>query len=158
MSQERHSITLLRASLTVLLLVMTAGCREELGPVRFPTTRVSGTVTEGGRPLARGWIEFIPVDGTVGNLRTGRIQPDGSFAVDGVAIGENALRLAYAGIRFPGGEQLFGRFTTPIRRVVPAQSASPLKIELLEEAVRFQSARTRASKSISRAPTSGEEP
>ena len=55
------------------------------------------------------------MDGTVGNLRSARIQPDGSFEADAVAVGENALRLVNAPIRMPGGDQLFGQFTTPIR-------------------------------------------
>ncbi|HMF35840.1 MAG TPA: hypothetical protein VKF17_04345, partial [Isosphaeraceae bacterium] len=43
-----------------LLGVLASGCSEELGPERFPTTRVAGVVVEGGRPIAGGWIEFIP--------------------------------------------------------------------------------------------------
>src|SRR4051812_41549918 len=121
MSQGRCACPSLLARLTVLLALGASGCGEELGPERFPTTRVSGSLTEGGRPLSSGWIEFIPVEGTVGNLRSGWIQPDGSFNVDGVAIGENAVRLVFAGIRIRGGDQLFGQFGTPIRKRIPAR-------------------------------------
>ena len=53
------------------------------------------------------------MSGTVGNLRSGWIQPDGSFQADRVAIGENAIRLVYAGIQIPGGESLFGGLAHP---------------------------------------------
>ncbi len=62
----------------LLLGLLAPGCSEELGPERFPTTRVAGIVVEGGRPVAGGWIEVIPTDGTVGNIRSARIGTDGS--------------------------------------------------------------------------------
>ena len=158
MCEKRHAGLYLLGRLTMILPLITAGCSEELGPERFATTSVTGTVTEGGRPLARGWIEFIPVDGTVGNLRSGWIHPDGSFQVDGVAVGENALRLVYAGIQFGGGDQLFGQFATPIRRVIPAQPRGPLKIDVMEEAVRFHTPRPRPAQSNPSGPASGDEP
>ena len=69
------------------LLALVAGCREELGPVRFPTTRVCGRVLESGRPVAGGWIEFAPIEGTVGNRRSAPLAADGRFEVSGVAVG-----------------------------------------------------------------------
>jgi len=119
------------------------GCSEELGPERFPTTRVAGVVVEGGRPVGGGWIEFIPTEGTVGNIRSARIGKDGSFQTDRVAIGENVIRLVNAPISIPGGAALFGQFTTPVRRKIPQEPDGPLKIDLLDEAVRYQATRPR---------------
>ncbi|MGZ3433833.1 MAG: hypothetical protein ACXWN0_18690 [Isosphaeraceae bacterium] len=127
----------------LLLGLLAAGCSEELGPERFPTTRVAGIVVEGGRPVAGGWIEFIPTDGTVGNIRSARIGRDGSFQADRVAIGENVIRLVNAPINMPGGEKLFGQFSSPVRRKIPLEPNGRLAIDLLEEAVRYQATRPR---------------
>jgi hypothetical protein len=139
--------TLLIASVPTVIFT---GCREELGPEHFATTSVSGVVVEGGRPIARGWIEFIPVEATVGNIRSARIESDGTFQADRVAIGENAIRLVSAPIELRGGAQLFGQFSTPLRRRIPQEPSGPLKIDLLEEAVRYQVKRSRTAESRSR--------
>jgi hypothetical protein len=114
------------------------GCGSALGPERFRTVKVSGRIVEGREPVKGGWIEFIPVDGTLGNQRSARIQADGKFEADKVAVGENALRLVNSPVRLPGGAQLFGAFTTPVRRVISENQAAPLEIDLIEEAVRYQ--------------------
>jgi hypothetical protein len=158
MCPERHPRSTLPALVSILLGLISSGCTEELGPERFPTARVCGVVVEGGRPVAGGWIEFIPVEETVGNIRSACIQPDGSFQADKVAIGENAIRLVNAPIQLRCGSQLFGQFSTPIRRVIPPQPDGPLKIDLLEEAVRYQSARSRPTESNAREPGIGAEP
>ena len=142
----------------LLLGLLAAGCSEELGPERFPTTRVAGIVVEGGRPVAGGWIEFIPTDGTVGNIRSARIGRDGSFQADRVAIGENVIRLVNAPINMPGGEKLFGQFSSPIRRKIPLEPDGPLAIDLLEEAVRYQATRPRPAAHGASNFASGAEP
>jgi hypothetical protein len=144
--------------ITVVPALLAAGCREELGPERFATTKVSGVVVEGGQPVAGGWIEFIPVDATVGNIRSARIGSDGSFQADRVAIGENAIRLVHSPIQLPGGVRLFGQFSTPLRRRIPQEPPGTLKIDLLEEAVRYQASRSRTAESRSRNPQAGTEP
>ena len=128
---------------SVTLALGLAGCEEELGPERFPTASVSGVIVEGGKPVAGGWVEFIPVDGTRGNQRSARIGPDGGFHADRVAVGRNALRLVNAPIQMPRGSALFGQYTTPLRRVVGEHLEAPLKIDLLEEAARYQANRPR---------------
>jgi hypothetical protein len=125
------SVTMVWVALGIL------GCSEELGPELMPVTRVNGSVTEGGRPLSHGWVEFFPVDGTVGNLRSARIRTDGSFEADGVAVGQNLIRLVNAGIRPNFG--IFSTFQSPIRRRIPAQPGEPVRIDLVDEAIRFQS-------------------
>jgi hypothetical protein len=125
------------------LAILAAGCKEELGPERFVTASVSGVIKEGDRPVSGGWIEFLPVGGTIGNQRSARIRPDGSFAADKVPVGENALRLVNAPLEFPANTQLFGAFTTPLRRRIP-EGGGPLAIDLVAESIRFQSAVQRA--------------
>ena len=127
----------------LLLGLLAPGCSEELGPERFPTTRVAGIVVEGGKPVGGGWIEFIPTEGTVGNIRSARIGRGGSFQADRVAIGENVIRLVNAPINMPGGEKLFGQFSSPVRRKIPLEPDGRLAIDLLEEAVRYQATRPR---------------
>jgi hypothetical protein len=115
-----------------------AGCREELGPVAFPTTRVSGVVREGGRPVSDGWIEFFPVDGTVGNLRSAPIAADGRFEVAQVAVGWNAIDVVNAPIRWPEVQSLLNARGKPIRRAIPEGTATNLEIDLLAEAYRHE--------------------
>jgi hypothetical protein len=125
-----------KSRLAGLALVWLApGCREELGPVQFPTTRVTGVVREGERPVGGGWVEFLPVDGTVGNLRSAPIRRDGSFEADRVAVGTYQVGLVAA----PVGSLLAQRFH-PIRRAIPAGTSTTLTIDLIEEAIHQQPA------------------
>jgi hypothetical protein len=129
----------------VCVTLAIAGCTEELGPESMPVARVKGSVTEGGRPLSGGWIEFLPVDGTVGNLRSARIRADGSFDVDSVAVGLNLLRLVNAGVAKK--LDIFTTFYSPIRRRIPAQPGEPFRIELIDEAIRYQSTLSQQARS-----------
>jgi hypothetical protein len=124
------------SNLLVTLLAVVAGCREELGPVQFPTTRVSGRIVEYGQPVAGGWIEFVPIDGTVGDRRAAPLTADGRFEVSGVAVGRNVIGLVNAPIRMPGGQKLFATQGSPIRRDIPRGDATTLTIDLLTEALR----------------------
>jgi hypothetical protein len=136
--------------------LFSAGCAEELGPVAMPVARVRGAVKEGARPVSGGWVEFIPVSGTVGDLRSARLGPDGTFDADGVAIGTNSIRLVHARIDAIPYQRLFSAFTSPIRRQVPANPPGPIVIDLVEEAVKFQQDRSRAL-AAARSP-SGDDP
>jgi len=129
MNHTRRDWRFLLAALSVLA----AGCREELGPEVWKTTRVTGTVREGRRPVGGGWIEFYPVDGTVGTFRVAPIGPDGSFAVEGVAVGMNTIGLAEAPIVGPYRHR-FRSYQSPIRRRVPPGPAMTLDLDLVEEA------------------------
>jgi hypothetical protein len=145
--------------LTITLLVLSTGCQEELGPERFATTPVSGSIVEGGRAVGGGWIEFVPVDATVGRICAARIQADGSFLARSVPIGVNLIRLVNAPIQLRGGRQLFGNYsTTPLRRVVRARPGGPVKIDLLEEALLLQSRRSRTGAGRSQESPGGAEP
>jgi hypothetical protein len=145
MGPERQPGALICSIFAIMLAVLGSGCSEELGPERMPITHVSGVVLEGGSPVGGGWIEFIPVEGTVGNFRSARLRPDGSFEANKVAVGENALRLVNAPIKTPGWARLFGAFTTPIRRMIPERPRKPLKIDLVEELILYQKSHSQAS-------------
>jgi hypothetical protein len=142
--------------LLIVAALLSSGCEEELGPVPMPVTRVQGVIRQGDRPVTGGWIEFIPVERTVGNLRSARIQPDGRFDAKGVAVGKNAIRLVNTRMESSLFVQLFSPFTSPIRRVITEQPSDRLDINLVEEAVRYEQSRGRA---VSAAPpAAGEGP
>ncbi len=154
MNRGRLAIRPAGVRLLIGAALFSSGCAEELGPVPMPVTRVHGVVTAGDRPISGGWIEFIPVGLTVGKLRSAHIGADGSFDAGGVAVGENAIRLVNEQVDKTPGLRLFGTFGSSIRRVIPATPSGPLKINLVEEAVRFQEAgRRRAAP----APAAGTE-
>lgn len=130
----------------VVLAALLAGCREELGPVVARTARVTGEVRVGGIPVRGGWIEFGPIDGTVGNLRTAPIGRDGRFDATGVAVGRNRIGLAQAPIAM---QRQFRLTDSPIVRDIPAGGAE-LSIDLLVEAIRQQDEKAEALPETSR--------
>ncbi len=115
----------------MLLLLLLGGCGEELGSTKMPTAPVRGQVRIGSTPLTRGFVEFRPVDGTVGRLRWARIGPDGRFATDGVAVGTVGLRFVGAGLP----TQLVRNFGQSylIRREVAQLSPTVMTIDLQAE-------------------------
>lgn len=119
-----------------VLLILAAGCADELGPERRETTRVSGVVREGPRPVRGGWIEFIPTDGTVGNMRSTPIGPDGRFDAVGVPVGANRVGISGARIDLPNWRRYFDPLSTTIERVVPRQPSTGITIDLYEELAR----------------------
>ena len=129
----------------LLLCVVVAGCAEELRPVKWPTTRVTGTVRVGRRPVRGGWVEFHPVSGTVGNLRVAPIGPDGRFAADGVAVGTNLVGFAQLAGAGPAWYE-FRSFQSPIRRSIPSGRVTTLDLDLAEEAARMAARREAETK------------
>lgn len=135
-------------SLAMAMAVLTApGCAEELGPTRRETAHVHGRVHLGSSPITGGWIEFTPVDGTVGVLRSAPIQADGSFDAAGVALGTNLIRLAHPSPQpatpylDPKIYWLFQQSFSPIRRTLRAPSET-LDIDLRRESQTPETART----------------
>ncbi len=126
-----------RSGLPFLLTfcLVLSGCQEELRPVARPTASVSGRILLGEQPIEAGWVEFLPVDGTVGNLRSARLGPDGSFQAEGVAVGTNALRVV--GVPLPAS--LYDLFSQRyvLRRTMPEAGRRDLDIDLLEESLPF---------------------
>jgi hypothetical protein len=99
-------------------------------------------VHEGNRPLESGWIEFIPVDGGLGDLRSAWIRQGGHFEVERLGLGPHVVRIVGAPIQIPGGLSLFGTFMSPIRREIKAKPDEPIDVDVLEEAVRYQAQAT----------------
>jgi len=114
-----------------ILLALLSGCREELGPERFVTADVTGKIVVGGRPIDKGWIEFLPVEGTVGRLRSAPIRPDGTFEAERVAVGWNQVGLV--NVPLVGDlSRTFHPLSSPIRRKIAA-SGGAIEIDLLVE-------------------------
>jgi hypothetical protein len=121
------------------LSMIAAGCEDVFGPERPPTTSVRGRVLLAGRPLSRGWLEMLPAGGTLGNLRSAPIGPDGRFAASRVPVGRVAIRLVGSP---PGrtGDPVVDAFLAELRRShalawsFPAHSTSPIVIDLAIEA------------------------
>ncbi len=153
---ENRLVSVVGSILAVCALIATSGCSEELGPETMPVAQVNGSVTENGRALAQGWVEFFPVDGTIGNLRSSRIHPDGSFQADGVAVGRNLVRLVNADIKTPGLSRVFSSYQSPIRRIIAAEPSGPITIDLVTEAIQIQNPRARPAGSSSTTAGSGE--
>jgi hypothetical protein len=123
--------SIVRRSFLVILGLLASGCSEELVPEPMPTASVSGTVHRSGEPVGRGWLEFLPVEGTVGRLRSAEIAPDGTFEADSVAVGTVAIRAV--GTNLPPAE--FGMLSQMflIRRDVGADGPTVLEIDLYRE-------------------------
>jgi hypothetical protein len=121
-----------------LLPLCLSGCSHVFGPEQMTVTRVTGSVKNNGAPIKRGWIEFVPIDGTVGKICSGKIRADGSFEVAHVPVGMNLIRLANVPLGSAVAEQLFGSYHSPIRRVVREHATEPVVIEVLEERIRYR--------------------
>jgi hypothetical protein len=119
-----------RGFLSVILLSV-SGCSQEIGPEPMRGAPLSGRVILRGGPLSGGWLEFLPVEGTVGRLRSARIGPDGTFRADGVAEGTVAIRVVGAALP-PEYATPFGQIYL-IRREVPPGGSADLVIDLDEE-------------------------
>lgn len=123
------------------LLVGASGCREELGPERFVIAGVSGVILNSGTPATGGWVEFQPAEGAVGDFRSARIGPDGAFQADRVAVGVNVVRIVdLPGL--PAGGAAVLAYDSPIRRTIPKVPGRPLRIDVIEELLLYQKAKT----------------
>jgi hypothetical protein len=129
-----------RRLVMIALLFGLAGCAEELMPPPSHTTTVTGRLLLMGRPVGRGWLEFVPIEGTVGVLRSARLQQDGTFRAERVPVGRVAIRLVGAG-RLASGDPMIDRFLVLvsqrylIHRDVKGPSTPDLEIDLGREAV-----------------------
>jgi len=121
------------AILVAIVVGPLAGCSQELGPEFMPTAPVRGRVVENGRPVRQGWVEFFPVDGTIGNLCSAPIEPDGSFHLPQAPVGWNLVRLVNVPLESESVRRLLGAFHSPIRRQVPPGGVDSLLIDAVEE-------------------------
>jgi len=128
----------------ILIGSFATGCSEELGPRSIPTSHVDGSVTVAGLPVRSGWIEFIPSEGTVGNMRVARIGPDGSYSVDRVAVGTVAIGLTNVVVPPNSGglsqayATRFNGFQTPIRKQIAPGSVTRINVDLADEWLALQ--------------------
>jgi hypothetical protein len=109
------------------------GCGDVLGPEKMPVAAVDGKVSQRGKPLTRGWIEFVPVDGTVGRMRSARLNSDGTFHATKVPVGLNLIRLVNIDIDAFRIRRTLGAFSSPIRRKIAENSNPPLEIDVIDE-------------------------
>jgi hypothetical protein len=109
------------------------GCSDVLGPEVMPVAEVDGRVSQRGKPVTRGWIEFVPVDGTVGKLRSAQLHADGTFRATKVPVGLNLIRFVNIDWDPVGMRRFFGAFTSPIRRTIAQKNNPPVEIDLADE-------------------------
>jgi hypothetical protein len=103
----------------------------------MPVAAVDGKVSQRGKPLTRGWIEFIPVDGTVGRMRSARLHSDGTFHATRVPVGNNVIRLVNVDVDSFRIKRTFGAFTSPIRRIIAENVNPSLDIDVIEEYLNY---------------------
>ncbi len=96
-----------------------------------------GYIHAADKPVAGGWVEFLPIDGTVGNFRVAPIDRAGRFEIDGVGVGRHVVGLAHTDLEQPFAS-LFDTFRTPVRRVIPAGDLYDLDLDLVAEATRIE--------------------
>lgn len=126
-----------QASLAIFSALM-ASCSEELPRPAAKLARVSGRIIEGTRSVGGGWIEFVPVDGTLGRLRSAPIAADGSFSADGVGVGPNSIGLVDIPSSVPGARRIFDTLGTTIRRDIGPDGDASLIVNLYDEVARYQ--------------------
>jgi hypothetical protein len=138
MTDNRRRVAWLCSISAALLPLCLPGCSHVFGPEQMTVTRVTGYIKNNGAPVKRGWIEFVPIDGTVGKTCSGKIRTDGSFEVAHAPVGINLIRLANAPLGSAGAERLFGSYHSSIRRVVREHATEPVVIEIIDESLRYQ--------------------
>ncbi len=126
-----------RAAAALAGCLALVGCSEEWGPEAIPHTTAEGVVSYSGRPVDRGWVELMPIDGTLGDLTSARIGPDGSFRFDRAPVGELAVRLVDVPLGVSAPYWVF-RNNSPIRRTTQSPPGPPMTIEIVEELIRHQ--------------------
>lgn len=146
------------AALILAAELLAPGCSRVFGPVPKPVTQVRGRLHEGGRPIAGGWIEFMPSGGTIGNLRSARIAADGTFDAVRVAVGENAIRVVNGHVDATPYLVILGQTVSPIRRVIRPDDPSPLSIDLRDEALKFHEMRRRQAAAVAGADSEDPRP
>lgn len=105
-----------RSAGLLTLAVIFIGCAEERDPETWPNVAVSGRVRVGEQPLEGGWIEFLPIDGTVGVLGSARMDRCGRFRVEQVPAGRVGIRLVGFAPIVPE-DRMVGVFLQQVRQV-----------------------------------------
>lgn len=137
----------MRSRLTTIALIgvlaVQSGCHDVIGPESITTTKITGRVRIGNKPLTKGWIEFAPYDGTLGRLRSAEIGPDGAFSIEKVPVG--SVRIHLAGPRQdPTGDSITDWYLVQLRRGYPTRVEikpgpnAVLDIDLQSEAIALE--------------------
>ena len=128
-------------ALTAAFAFLGIGCSEELGPETFPTTTVTGRIHGGPEPIGGGWIEFLPIDGTVGPMRSAPISPDGTFVARSIPSGRHAVGINGVKGRYARAFRAFNTLSTRIYRRVGPGASTDLDLDLYTEAVLTEAAK-----------------
>lgn len=114
-------------------LGMAAGCSEERPDPAFPLVAVQGRIQRNGQPLQSGWVEFVPVDGGQGVMKSGPIESNGHYLATGLGPGLHGVRVIVPRDKsfFP-----FDQFFSPIRRTLSAEPVQTLDIDLSAESTK----------------------
>ena len=115
---------------TLLGLVLTAGCADNLSPV----AKVGGRITFQGRPVVSGKLLFLPEGG--GKQAIGSIRQDGSFELTTYREGDGALVGNHHAVVLKGKVTSRGKLPAAIQRAgnrrlaVESGKINRLQIEL----------------------------
>ncbi len=131
------------------LMGLLAGCGHALGPEPMVTTTLVGRLHVGDRPIGRGWVQFLPVEGTLGTLRSAPLAPDGSFRMEKAPVGRVAVGFAGPMPDYvPNAEiypfLLYANRAFPARRTIAAGSPSSVDIDLEPERIVYDKIRANA--------------
>lgn len=118
---------------SILCLGMAAGCSEERPDPAFGLVAVQGRIQRNGQPLSTGWVEFVPVDGGQGVMKSGPIATDGHYKASGLGPGLHGVRVIV-----PRDKSLFpfDQFFSPIRRTLSAEPVQTFEIDLSAESAK----------------------
>ena len=94
-----------------------AGCSEAWRPSIEGSEKVECRLLLRSQPVRGGWVEFVPVEGALGFIRSSRIRNDGTFSLSRVARGKNVIRVVVPTFS-PNVEPVFQSYQSPIRPIV----------------------------------------
>jgi hypothetical protein len=139
-----------RPLLVLVVLILVPGCEPIFGPPQTRVASFSGRVLWHGQPISRGWLEISPTEGTLGHLRSARLEPDGTFRAERVPVGTVAIRIVGMPMlrsrdRAEDRFLLDIRQVSLIRRTVPPAGLASCLIELDREALLIPDEAVRAN-------------
>ena len=114
-------------------LFMMGGC-DAVGPEPIVTTTITGRFHMGDRPINQGWIQVVPVEGTLGTLRSAPLDGQGRFRIDKVPVGRVAFGFGgpYPSLTSDrsGDEFLFKAYNLYVVRMTISANSPSLDIDL----------------------------
>lgn len=134
---------ILRArALAFLLPLLTGALGCQVHTRESPTVSVSGHVRLDRQPITRGWIEFLPIEGNIGQLRVAPVGAGGAFHATRVPAGTVGIRFIPTRRLTPDNHNLAApihQLTNAylIQRQIPEAGATDLDIDLSDEAFRL---------------------